>query len=176
MFGETSTRPIAASVPTTRPATTPPVLQRFQYSVSSTTGRLADAATANASATRCATFWPLARIPIRIATTPTISEQMRAAFNSSSDVALSPLITPTQMSCDIADAAASTRPATTATMVANATAATNASIRLPRIESFPPPRYCASSGAAMFPPRSISVIAGAPTFIAAPRPRKRVST
>ena len=108
--------------------------------------------------------------------TPTISEQMRAAFSSSSEVALSPLITPTQMSCDIAEAAASTRPATTATIVANATAATNASMRLPRSESFPPPRYCASSGAAMLPPRSISVIAGAPTSIAAPVPRNSVST
>ena len=71
-------------------------------------------------------------------------------------VACSPLMTPTQMSCDIAEAAASTRPATTATIVANATAATNASKKLPSSESGPPPTNCASSGAAMLPPRSIA--------------------
>jgi len=115
-------------------------------------------------------------MPIAIATMPTMSEQMRAALSSSSEVAWSPLTTPTQMSCDIAEAAASTRPATTATIVANATAATNASMRLPSRLSLPPPRNWARSGAAMLPPRSISVIAGAPTFIAAPVPRKSVRT
>ena len=41
MLGETSTRPMAVSVPTIMPSTMPPVLQRFQYSVSSTHGKLA---------------------------------------------------------------------------------------------------------------------------------------
>jgi hypothetical protein len=115
-------------------------------------------------------------MPMVIARMPTMTEQMRAARTSSWEVAWSPLTTPTQRSCDIAEAAASTRPATTATMVAKATAATNASMRLPSIESAPPPRYCASSGAAMLPPLSIAVMLLGPTFIAAPRPRKRVST
>src|SRR5512145_228095 len=43
-------------------------------------------------------------MPIPIASRPTISEQMRAALSSSSEVALSPLITPTQMSCGSAEA------------------------------------------------------------------------
>ena len=57
-------------------------------------------------------------------------------------------ITPTYRSCAIAEAAASTRPATTATMVAKATAETNASMKLPNIDSGPPPMNCASSGPA----------------------------
>lgn len=79
MFGDPSTRPIALNVSTIRPATTPMVLQRRQYKVSRMTGRFAEAATAKASATRCATFWPCARIPMVIASAPTISEQIRAA-------------------------------------------------------------------------------------------------
>ena len=78
--------------------------------------------------------------------------------------------------CAIADAAARTSPATTATMVANATAATKARNRLPSIESAPPPTYCASKGPAMLPPASIDLICAAPTFIAEPMPRKIVST
>ena len=74
----------------------PPVLQRFQYSVSSTHGKLADAATANASATRCATFCPLARMPIAIAIAPTTTVAMRAARTCSCGVTCSPLrMTPT---------------------------------------------------------------------------------
>ncbi len=41
----------------------PRVLNRFQYSEYTIVGRLAAAATANASATRNATFCPLARMP-----------------------------------------------------------------------------------------------------------------
>ena len=63
------------------PSTMPPVLQRFQYSVSSTHGKLADAATANASATRCATFCPLAAMPMAMASAPTITVAMRAALD-----------------------------------------------------------------------------------------------
>ena len=76
----------------------------------------------------------------------------------------------------MADAAASTSPATTATIVANATADTNASMKLPRNEVGPPPRNCASSGAAMLPPASTAAIACGPTCFAAPKPRNSVST
>ena len=66
-------------VPTSMPVTMPPVLQRFQYSVSSTQGKLALAATANASPTSTATFWPLAAMPMPIDMAPTIKVAMRAA-------------------------------------------------------------------------------------------------
>ncbi len=48
MFGDTSTSTIAENVPTIIPSTMPPVLQRFQNSVSSTHGKFAEDATANA--------------------------------------------------------------------------------------------------------------------------------
>ena len=86
---------MAVSVPMIMPATMPPVLQRFQYSVSSTHGKFADAATANASATRCATFWPLAAMPMMIASAPTKIVATRAALTCSCGVTCSPRITPT---------------------------------------------------------------------------------
>ncbi len=175
-FGDTSTSPIAVSVPTIMPSTMPPVLQRFQNSVSSTQGKLADDATAKASATRWATFWPFDRMPIVIAMAPTITVAIRAARTCSCCDTWSLRITPTYRSCAIAEAAASTSPATTATIVANATAATNARNRLPSIESGPPPTYCASSGPAMLPPASIALMFTAPTCIAEPMPRNSVST
>ena len=48
----------------------PAVLNRLQNSEYRIVGRFADAATANASATRNATFCPFATMPPRIATTP----------------------------------------------------------------------------------------------------------
>ena len=95
MFGDTSTNPIAVSVPTIIPSTMPPVLQRFQNNVSSTHGKFADDATANASATRCATFWPFAAIPIAIARAPTTSVATRAALTCSCGVTCSERMTPT---------------------------------------------------------------------------------
>ncbi len=154
MFGDTSTRPIAVSVPTIMPSTMPPVLQFFQNSVSSTHGKFADDATANASATRWATFWPLAAMPMVIAIAPTIDRRDARRLDLLLRRHVSLRITPTYRSCAIAEAAASTRPATTATIVAKATAATNARKRLPSIESGPPPTHCASSGPAMLPPGS----------------------
>ncbi len=94
-FGDTSTSPIADSVPTIMPSTMPPVLQRFQKSVSSTHGKLADDATANASATRWATFCPFDRMPMVIAIAPTITVAMRAARTCSSCDTWSSRITPT---------------------------------------------------------------------------------
>jgi len=46
----------------------PEVLNRFQNNEYRIVGRFADAATANASATRNATFWFFARMPPTIAT------------------------------------------------------------------------------------------------------------
>ena len=56
MLGETMTRPMEAMVPTSRPEMTPAVLNFFQKSDITTTGRLPEEATAKARATRWATF------------------------------------------------------------------------------------------------------------------------
>ena len=56
MLGLIMIRTSDASKPVASPATAPVVLKRFQKSESTMTGRLAEAATANASATRKATF------------------------------------------------------------------------------------------------------------------------
>jgi hypothetical protein len=61
----------------------PAVLKRFQNSEYRIVGRLAEAATANASATRNAMFCPLARMPPRIATMPITTAVMRATLTSS---------------------------------------------------------------------------------------------
>ena len=76
--------PIEASSPTASPATAPAVLNRRQKIDSTITGRFADAATANASATRNATFavGP-STMAIAIATAPTTNAEMRATSTSS---------------------------------------------------------------------------------------------
>ncbi len=71
----------------------PPVLHLRQNSVSSTHGKLAEAATAKASATRWATFWPLAAMPMVMAIAPTTTEVMRAALTCSCVVTWPSLIT-----------------------------------------------------------------------------------
>ena len=58
------------------------VLNFFQNSEYSSVGRFADAATAKASATRNATFWPLARMPPTMATMPTTRAVRRATLTS----------------------------------------------------------------------------------------------
>ena len=66
----------------------PRVLKPFQNSEYRIVGRFALAATAKASATRKAMFWPLARMPPRIATRPMTSAAIRATRTSCSGVAL----------------------------------------------------------------------------------------
>ena len=60
----------------------PVVLNRFQNSEYRIVGRFAEAATAKASATRKAMFWPLARMPPRIATMPMTTAVRRAILTS----------------------------------------------------------------------------------------------
>jgi hypothetical protein len=60
------------------------VLNRRQNSEYRIVGRFADAAMANARATRNATFWSLARMPRTIARSPTTTAVMRATRTSSS--------------------------------------------------------------------------------------------
>lgn len=61
-------------------------------------------------------------------------------------------------------------PATTARMVANATAATTANRTVPPVECAPPPRSRASSGTAVFPAALDARTAFGPTRAAAPNP------
>src|SRR5919197_5457505 len=66
----------------------PLVLNRFQNSEYSSVDRLAEAANANARATRNATFWPLARMPPAMASAPMITAVRRATRNSAVGFAL----------------------------------------------------------------------------------------
>ena len=155
----------------------PPVLQRFQYSVSSTHGKLALAATAKARPTSTATFWPLQAMPMPMDMAPTMTVATRAANTwPRAETSCPARNTPTYRSCAMADADASTRPATTATMVAKATADTKASMKLPKKEFGPPPMYCASRGPARLPPASTAAMLAGPTFFAAPNPKNSVNT
>src|ERR671915_1616162 len=106
--------------------TAPVVLNRFQYSEYSNVGRLAAAATAKASATRNATLSPRAKIDSTIATAPITKAATRAACTSSRSEAVPRLITLANRSCANDDEEARVSPATTARMVANATAAMTA--------------------------------------------------
>jgi hypothetical protein len=100
----------------------PAVLNRFQNSEYRSVGRLAEAATANASATRNATFWLRARIPAATATTPTRTAVRRATRTSASGFAVPRLITLAYTSWANEADAVIVRPATTARIVANAIA------------------------------------------------------
>ncbi len=71
----------------------PVVLNFFQNSEYSSVGRFADAATANASATRNAMFCPIARMPRTIATMPMTTTVIRETRTCSSSDALPRLMT-----------------------------------------------------------------------------------
>ena len=71
----------------------PRVLNRAQYSEYTMVGRLAAAATAKASATRNATFCPLARMPSPIAMTPSTTAVIRDTRTCSVSETLWPLMT-----------------------------------------------------------------------------------
>jgi len=62
------------------------------------------------------------------------------------------------------------RPATTARMVAKATAETNANRTWPPTVPVPPPSTWASSGAALLPAWLLAAMSSGPTSAAAPKP------
>jgi hypothetical protein len=62
MFGDTSTSAIAANAPDQHAEHDAAGVAALPVEREQHGGQVAGAATANASATRCATFWPLARI------------------------------------------------------------------------------------------------------------------
>src|SRR5690348_10838007 len=141
--GEKNTRTRQEIRPPYMPQSVPVVLNRFQNNEYSSVDRLADAANANASATRKATFWPLARIPPTMASAPTITAVRRATRTSATGSALPRRKMLAYTSCANEADAVIVNPATTARIVANATAATMPS-------STVPPIWKASSGAAEF--------------------------
>ena len=106
-------------------------------------------------------------MPSKTATTASTMVAKRATRSCSCGVACPPRATFTQRSCDSAAAPDSVSPATTARIVAKATAAMN-----PR--NGVPPNVSASSGAAMLPPASTARIASGPTSTIAPNPRMNV--
>ena len=83
-FGETITRKIALTTPNRTPVTAPAVLNRGHVSASSSAGKFALAATANASPTMNETFSPSPPMTaIAIAITPIEIAAMRATTTSS---------------------------------------------------------------------------------------------
>src|SRR3954471_15189038 len=146
----------------------PVVLNRFQNSEYRIVGRFADAATANASATRNATLMPLTRMPPMIATAPMTTAVYRATLTSWSGSVLPSLITLAYTSWAKEADAVIVRPATTARIVANATAEISPS----RIS---PPSWKGSSGGAEFALPGAALIAAGPTSAAAPKPSTRVN-
>ena len=141
-FGETITRKIALTTPNSTPVTAPAVLNRRHVSASSSAGKLALAATANASPTMNETFRPVAADHGDRRSRSRRSRSRRCAPTTTSSCSESlPLRTMfDQMSCDTAADADSTRPATTARIVANATPAMTARNRSPPNVPSPPPR------------------------------------
>ncbi len=80
-----------------------------------------------------------------------------------------------QMSCENAAEALSTRPATTARIVANATPAIAARKRSPPNVPSPPPRKAARFGAARLPPLPAASTPPSPRNARAPKPMNVVS-
>ena len=126
-------------------------------------GKLPLAAMAKARPTMKATFWPLKAMPKPMATRPSTRVARLAIFTSSSSVVFPDLNTFTYRSCEKVAAPARVSPATTARMVAKATAAMK-----PR--NMVPPVTSARSRADMLPPLSNLVITSWPTSTMAPKP------
>src|ERR1044072_5461714 len=139
----------------------PVVLNRFQNNEYSSVDRFADAANANASATRNATFCPLAMMPPMIDSAPTTTAVSRATLTSEAASAPPFLMMLAYTSWAKEALAVMVRPATTARIVANATAATT-----PSRSGAPVSK--ASSGAAEFSLPVEFEITSAPTSADAP--------
>src|SRR5699024_1447503 len=122
MTGEKTISKMAEASPPTMDQTAPWVVNFFQNSEYRMVGRLAEAATAKASATRKATFCPWAPMPPTIAKTPMTTTVRRATFISFAGVLLPLAMTEEYTSWAKDAAAVMVSPATTARIVAKATA------------------------------------------------------
>ena len=129
--------------------TAPLVVQSFHSTDMNNTGKFADAAIAKAKATMKAMFCFSNAMPNTTAMMPRATVVMRDTRNSEALSALPFLNTVAYKSCDTADAPDSVKPATTAKMVANATAEMK-----PKNTS--PPTALATSTAAMLAPPALS--------------------
>ncbi len=175
-FGLTITRKIELTTPTTTPVIAPAVLKRRQVSASSSAGKFALAATANARPTMNETFRPEPPITaMMIAITPIANAAIRATRTSSCSDSWPLRTIEDQMSCENAAEAESTRPATTARIVANATPAIAARKRSPPKVPSPPPRNAARFGAARLPPVPAASTPPSPRYARAPKPMNVVS-
>jgi hypothetical protein len=146
-------------------------------SASSSAGKIALAATANARPTMNDTLRPAPPMTaIPMATAP-IETAAIFATQTSSFSESSPLRTMfDQTSCATAPDAEITSPATTARIVAKATAAMIARNRSPPTVPAPPPTSSASSGAARLPPVPTASVAPSPRIARAPKPSAVVMT
>ena len=145
------------------------VLKRRQVSASSSAGKLALAANTNAMLTSTVTLKPEPTTSVAaIASIASPIEAPRAIFVSASSSPPPRLSTFAHRSWATVLADASTRPETTARMVANAAAENSASAMSPPVVPTPPPRLWASSGAARLPP-----VPTASTALAAAEDRAR---
>lgn len=130
-LGLMETRIRALKRPVRLPAKAPAALNLFQKTVKIMSGKLALAATANASETRNATFSDWAKTASRIERTDTPMEAHLAAIICSFSVAAPFLIIWLYISCAKAEAADRTSPVTTAKIVAKAMAETKANRKSP---------------------------------------------
>jgi hypothetical protein len=164
-----------AMIPTAMPVSAPAVVNRRQYSASSSGGKFALAANTNATLTSTVTLKPEPTASVaRIAAAPTASAAKRPAARSFSSVPR--LSTFVHRSCVIAPAEASTSPATTARIVANAAALNSARAMSPPVEPSPPNSACEVSGAARLPPLPTASSAPEPRIARAPKPMIVTST
>src|SRR5574343_710491 len=122
MDGETTVRPTEEIRPRKPPITAPLVVQFFHSTDMKRTGKLAEAAMAKARETMKAMFCFSKAIPRTTAITPRTKGVIRETRSSAAESALPFLNTVAYRSCDTAEAPDRVRPATTARMVANATA------------------------------------------------------
>lgn len=109
-----------------------------------------------------------------MATAPMPTVAQRAAPTSSCSVALPLRRTLTYRSCAKDEDEARVRPATTARMVAKATAEMTASRMAPPVDPAPPPIASARSGAAVLPALLEAVIVPGLIRAAAPKPSAMV--
>ena len=170
--GESTVNTTDETSPRKPPITAPRVGQSFHNTLMNSTGKFAEAATAKARETMKATFCFSNTMPSSTATTPNATVVMRETRNSSLLSAWPFLISVAYRSCDTADAPESVKPATTARMVAKATAEMKPMNTLP-------PMAEAMCTAVMLPPPLSAPLASrncgsALTKIMAPKPMMKV--
>src|SRR5690606_8267772 len=172
--GDTTVSATAVIRPRKPPIVAPPVVQSFHSTDMNSTGKLAEAAIAKASDTMKAMFCFSNAIPSTTATAPSTRVVMRDTLSSEAESALPFLNTVAYRSCDTAEAPDRVRPATTARIVANATAEMKPRNTLP-------PTALARWIAAMLlppirPPLASRKVESVDTSTIAPKPMMKVRT